>query len=411
VRVGAAGLDEQEQVVEVGDAAHTARVALDWAPGAVEVEVRGVDGPVADAVLRLSGPDSLPPVRVGPLGSRRFQLAPGVWHALVSSATHGMEERTFEVGEEAPVLVGFELEPPAEGEASLVLRVRDEDGQPVVGAQVRVDGESAGRTSPGGDLLLSRPGAGTVLVEVAGPDDLGARAVRLGLSEGIQERLVVLSWPRTAITVVARDPDGHFVDAEVLLEGPEVLPPFSLGPDGQEEVLVRPGAWTVLVTAPGMGVARADLDVIRGGGPRWFTFDLVPPSATVRPDLIEIHEHILFDWDEATLRDESWPTIDAIANVLLAHPELVRVEIQGHTDNSGGLRYNLVLSERRVDAVRYALIVRGVAEERLIGKGYGPLRPIADNATDEGRSLNRRVELRILERAATKARRPDSPAP
>ena len=73
-------------------------------------------------------------------------------------------------------------------------------------------------------------------------------------------------------------------------------------------------------------------------------------------------------------------------------PDLV-VEIQGHTDNTGDANADQVLSEQRATAVKTALTSAGIPANRLTAKGYGLTKPVADNATPEGRAKNRRVEL------------------
>ena len=80
-----------------------------------------------------------------------------------------------------------------------------------------------------------------------------------------------------------------------------------------------------------------------------------------------------------------------------ARCEQAKIEISGHTDSSGDDMMNLELSHKRAQAVREALVSRGIAAERLSVKGYGEGKPIADNSTSEGRALNRRIELNIPE--------------
>lgn len=86
--------------------------------------------------------------------------------------------------------------------------------------------------------------------------------------------------------------------------------------------------------------------------------------------------------------------LDLTARAATDCPGTLRVE--GHTDNTGSAAINENLSLRRAEAVRAALIQRGVAPSRLIAAGYGPARPVGDNATEEGRALNRRIEIRIV---------------
>ncbi len=71
------------------------------------------------------------------------------------------------------------------------------------------------------------------------------------------------------------------------------------------------------------------------------------------------------------------------------------IEIEGHTDGQGAEADNLLLSQRRADAVREYLIVQGVSEERVIARGYGELQPVGDNSTPSGRAQNRRIEFRV----------------
>ncbi len=119
----------------------------------------------------------------------------------------------------------------------------------------------------------------------------------------------------------------------------------------------------------------------------------------VTEEQIVIKENIFFETNRARIRQSSYPLLDRIASLILAHPELVRIEVQGHTDSRGRAAYNLRLSEQRAQSVRDYLIQRGgVAPTRLTARGYGLTRPIADNDTAEGRAANRRVEFRILER-------------
>lgn len=99
-----------------------------------------------------------------------------------------------------------------------------------------------------------------------------------------------------------------------------------------------------------------------------------------------------FDFDKATLRQEDVSDLDKNVEALKAWGD-VNIEVAGHTDSKGSDAYNMKLSKQRAEAVRNFLISRGVAADRLTAKGYGESRPVADNATEEGRFQNRRVEL------------------
>lgn len=101
-----------------------------------------------------------------------------------------------------------------------------------------------------------------------------------------------------------------------------------------------------------------------------------------------------FPAGQGTLGPGRYPSLDRIAALFTQRPDL-SVQIEGHTDSQGAAERNLALSRQRAVAVKQALIERGVASERLTAEGIGAARPLADNATAEGRSRNRRVEIYV----------------
>jgi len=112
-------------------------------------------------------------------------------------------------------------------------------------------------------------------------------------------------------------------------------------------------------------------------------------------EVVVLH-NIYFDFDKATLRPESKAELNNLIRLLQENPTM-KIEIAGHTDSKGSDEYNICLSRARAKAVRdYLVEVGGIAPKRLVVVGYGESRPIASNATDEGRQLNRRVEFKII---------------
>ena len=99
-----------------------------------------------------------------------------------------------------------------------------------------------------------------------------------------------------------------------------------------------------------------------------------------------------FDFDKSAIRPEEFEVMDKNVAALKEWGD-VNVEVAGHTDSRGSERYNLGLSMRRAEAVRNYLVDKGISAERLTVKAYGESQPVADNATEEGRFQNRRVEL------------------
>lgn len=111
---------------------------------------------------------------------------------------------------------------------------------------------------------------------------------------------------------------------------------------------------------------------------------------------IVVLRNIFYETDSYALKEESVAELDKLARLLTENPQ-VKIEISGHTDNTGTAEYNLRLSDSRSKAVADYLIRASIATDRLVCRGYGLTRPVADNDTEEGRALNRRTEIMILE--------------
>ncbi len=123
------------------------------------------------------------------------------------------------------------------------------------------------------------------------------------------------------------------------------------------------------------------------------------PVATKSAQVTEtgswIYKDIKFETGKWDLKSGSYAVLDEIANWLQSNPELV-VEIQGHTDNIGSRDFNIILSQKRAQAVAAYLKSRGIDAVRMTPQGYGSTQPIADNNTVDGRSKNRRVEIKPI---------------
>lgn len=106
-------------------------------------------------------------------------------------------------------------------------------------------------------------------------------------------------------------------------------------------------------------------------------------------------EDDLFETEQTELRPKATPHIKTLATFLNQHPQLW-VRLEGHTDNRSSHQHNLGVSERRATSVKFALMQQGVSSKRIVVKGFGATRTIANNNTEAGRRKNRRVEVIIL---------------
>lgn len=132
---------------------------------------------------------------------------------------------------------------------------------------------------------------------------------------------------------------------------------------------------------------------------------IVPPAPTPKPDpapitpIINPNQDIIvlsgvnFDTATSNLTESAKKILTDVAATLKRALPNQRFEVAGHTDNRGNAKMNQRLSQDRAEAVRKFLIAQGIRQELLTSKGYGPSKPVADNATPEGQAKNRRVEL------------------
>lgn len=113
------------------------------------------------------------------------------------------------------------------------------------------------------------------------------------------------------------------------------------------------------------------------------------------PELVRVELDVKFDFDKAKVREESYSDIKNLADFMQQYPQ-TSTTVEGHTDSVGTDQYNQRLSERRAQAVRDVLVNQyGVSGQRVDSVGYGETRPVADNSTEEGRQINRRVEAEV----------------
>ena len=385
----------EEQFV-VGGKADTHEVLLQWKPAVIEVFASAQGTPVQEGMVRVAGAEYIPAAPLNPDGRKRIQLTPGIWEVVFSSGTWGMHPRTVQVQEnKSPQEVHFELTTPRRFRQ--VLRVIDEDGEPVLAARLERNGETLA-AGPGGLFLLEPPSEDALeefLVRAPHFQDTTLMAMNTG--DDRVERTVVMSYSPVSLAMEVVGPSGVPVESTVRFLGPEERQSETTDLLGKGTFLLRPGVWDVLVSAPDLGVSRRRVEIRPGTTEQTLRFTLVPAKLEVVEGRVRVKEKVYFALNRSELGKESLAVLQEAANLMVSHPEWVRLEIQGHTDGSGDLVYNQALSSRRAEAVMKVLVKMGVAPERLRARGYGRIRPVATNETEEGRQANRRVEFEILE--------------
>lgn len=141
-------------------------------------------------------------------------------------------------------------------------------------------------------------------------------------------------------------------------------------------------------TTPNMVSHSKDMD---------FVFQVWPPGppAFIAGDQILLGEQVTFDFASAGIRPDTQELLQHVADLLLRHPEIKHVGVEGHTDDVGSDADNQVLSEKRAGAVRKWFEKHGIAPERLTSSGFGKSRPLVPNNEEHNRRRNRRVEFHI----------------
>ena len=119
-----------------------------------------------------------------------------------------------------------------------------------------------------------------------------------------------------------------------------------------------------------------------------------PPPPAPKVERTIILDDVLFDFDKSVIKPEAGQILDRLVAFMNENKDK-KTALSGHTDSIGTEAYNLKLSDRRWTSVRDYVVKKGVDSGRVSGQGFGESKPIADNKTAEGRSKNRRVEIKV----------------
>jgi len=125
------------------------------------------------------------------------------------------------------------------------------------------------------------------------------------------------------------------------------------------------------------------------------TYEKNIPLQPIEVNASIVLKNIFFDFSKYDLKAESQVELDKVVQ-LMQDNSTVKIQIEGHTDNVGKAADNIKLSENRAKAVVNYLVSKNISVTRLISKGFGATKPMADNKSEEGKAQNRRTELKVV---------------
>ncbi len=288
--------------------------------------------------------------------------------------------------------------------------VEEGAGTPVDGAIITFPGTelTAQASNAGGGFTTYELEAGEHAMTITHPDyHEGSCSGTIGPEGGdVEVRCEVSPLPRLgSVRASVRGDDGATVGgATVNLSGPANRS-LVTAPDGTfSSQELPPGTYTARIESENYLIKVESFEVrAREQATPQITLIARPSRSLVRvrSRQIIIRRQVNFATDSADILPDSTPLLSEIADVIMRHPELTAIEIQGHTDDRGGRAHNQQLSQRRAEAVRDWLVRAGVAANRLEARGYGQDNPRVPNITASNRARNRRVQFMIRETAET----------
>lgn len=160
---------------------------------------------------------------------------------------------------------------------------------------------------------------------------------------------------------------------------------------GKIELMLPKGIWEF--TAKKLGVSKKLRSIARGWGKKTELKDMRTIYFYNWEEQVKLN--ILFEPSKSIIQKQSFHALDELYEYLNRKKE-EKIEIIGHTDNTGNATSNLQLSKARAEAIKQYLVDKGITADRLTTNGMGDTQPIADNSTEKGRAKNRRTEIRVV---------------
>ncbi|MFT4623478.1 MAG: OOP family OmpA-OmpF porin [Myxococcota bacterium] len=277
-------------------------------------------------------------------------------------------------------------------------------GQPMPGAALTITGPNGVQdavSSIGGTSLEALPGSSWHAIATLEAACLAGQGSATAADGPTELRVTLDRVAEANVRVEVITPDGSVPEGATvtMISSNVACVPAGLQTlnAGVGSFGVGRGTHTVLVQVPGYAVYQEEVTLVPGAE-AVVRVNLAPTVVRITAERIEIDEKVHFETGRAVIKSDSFGLLEEVAHVIIAHPDVGRVEVAGHTDNRGGDAFNQTLSQRRAEAVLEFIVNAGVPAERLLAVGYGEAEPIESNRTDEGRAANRRVEFRLVDR-------------
>ena len=282
---------------------------------------------------------------------------------------------------------------PDPGTAVHVLLVGD-DGKPVPGAQTVLSGEKARETGDDDFRLELPPGSYIVTADAKGYLPL-KKSLNVPDNTAVEAKFVVeRDLPPGIVKVRVVDPAKRPIEGATLTLNEGTPEPFEKG--GLLETMLPAKPFVLVVRAEGYKLASRPIEV-PPAGTLDLTIELTPAKVKVTREKLDIRDKIFFEVDKAVIKPESYALLDEIAGILLDRPDILKMRIEGHTDDQGNDAYNLTLSGLRAEAVKAWMVEKGVEASRFETQGYGETRPLIKSTSKAAREKNRRVEFFITQ--------------
>lgn len=268
------------------------------------------------------------------------------------------------------------------------LRVTAPDGSSIPGAKV-----SIGDTSGVSGMQVDAP-AGSLSIS-AGATDWISLKESIQIANGPPVELVRILKPDVkggTLDLRVTRPDGSAIEATWRADGDPVQP--AVGGKGSGKLL--PGKHEIHVFADGFASVNQPISITLGQT-TVLTLVLQPAKVVISAIKLDILEKVFFETAKTSIKKQSYPLLDEVARVLIDHPEVEKLRIEGHTDTRGKDGANLTLSDGRAKAVMAYLVKAGVAADRMSAIGFGETRPLDPAENEAAWEKNRRVEF-VIER-------------